>query len=215
MTGPRVPRVRRHRHRALDAARGDAVCTGCGSVLEDNIIVSRCSSWRAAAAARRPWASSCPWTVRPGGGSPGGRGREPRREALDNSAARAPGVVRPQSPGPSGPLSRSRIGLPRPAVGGSGPAAPGPGSPRLGTQSPRPGDGLPGARGWLSEGPEPPLGTRFRPSAGTWRLAPGRAARGRGPSTASRGDPKGAAGAWRVAPITDAGHPGPDGSVCV
>lgn len=24
----------------LDAARGDAVCTGCGSVLEDNIIVS-------------------------------------------------------------------------------------------------------------------------------------------------------------------------------
>lgn len=23
-----------------DAARGDAVCTGCGSVLEDNIIVS-------------------------------------------------------------------------------------------------------------------------------------------------------------------------------
>lgn len=24
----------------VDAARGDAVCTGCGSVLEDNIIVS-------------------------------------------------------------------------------------------------------------------------------------------------------------------------------
>lgn len=24
----------------LDAARGDAVCTACGSVLEDNIIVS-------------------------------------------------------------------------------------------------------------------------------------------------------------------------------
>lgn len=24
----------------LDSARGDAVCTGCGSVLEDNIIVS-------------------------------------------------------------------------------------------------------------------------------------------------------------------------------
>lgn len=24
----------------LDTARGDAVCTGCGSVLEDNIIVS-------------------------------------------------------------------------------------------------------------------------------------------------------------------------------
>lgn len=24
----------------FDAARGDAVCTGCGSVLEDNIIVS-------------------------------------------------------------------------------------------------------------------------------------------------------------------------------
>lgn len=24
----------------MDAARGDAVCMGCGSVLEDNIIVS-------------------------------------------------------------------------------------------------------------------------------------------------------------------------------
>ncbi|XP_044292300.1 transcription factor IIIB 90 kDa subunit isoform X3 [Varanus komodoensis] len=24
----------------VDSARGDAVCTGCGSVLEDNIIVS-------------------------------------------------------------------------------------------------------------------------------------------------------------------------------
>ena len=24
----------------IDAGRGDAVCTGCGSVLEDNIIVS-------------------------------------------------------------------------------------------------------------------------------------------------------------------------------
>ena len=26
-----------------DSARGDAVCTGCGSVLEDNIIVSEVS----------------------------------------------------------------------------------------------------------------------------------------------------------------------------
>lgn len=51
----------------VDQARGDAVCMGCGSVLEDNIIVSEVtfveSSGGALSAVGQFVASDCEWGI--------------------------------------------------------------------------------------------------------------------------------------------------------
>ncbi|XP_063296180.1 transcription factor IIIB 90 kDa subunit [Pelobates fuscus] len=72
----------------VDAARGDAVCTGCGSVLEDNIIVSEVQfveSGGASAAVGQFVSSECTGkTPSLGGGFHTNLGKESRAQTLQN-----------------------------------------------------------------------------------------------------------------------------------
>ncbi|NWU90574.1 TF3B factor, partial [Upupa epops] len=77
----------------VDAARGDAVCTGCGSVLEDNIIVSEVQfvensggggAGRSARAPGRGLQGSAGKTPTLGGGFHANLGKESRAQTLQN-----------------------------------------------------------------------------------------------------------------------------------
>ncbi|XP_017318981.1 BRF1 RNA polymerase III transcription initiation factor subunit a isoform X1 [Ictalurus punctatus] len=73
----------------VDQARGDAVCMGCGSVLEDNIIVSEVmfveSSAGASSAVGQFVASDSQGNVPSLGGNLTGMGRESRAQTLQNA----------------------------------------------------------------------------------------------------------------------------------
>ncbi|GAA6071155.1 BRF1 RNA polymerase III transcription initiation factor subunit a isoform X1 [Tachysurus ichikawai] len=72
----------------VDQARGDAVCMGCGSVLEDNIIVSEVmfveSSSGASSAVGQFVASDSQGNVPSLGGNYTGMGKESRAQTLQN-----------------------------------------------------------------------------------------------------------------------------------
>ncbi|XP_060781205.1 BRF1 RNA polymerase III transcription initiation factor subunit a [Neoarius graeffei] len=73
----------------VDQARGDAVCMGCGSVLEDNIIVSEVtfveSSGGGLSAVGQFVASDSPGNVPSLGGNLMGTGKESRAQTLQNA----------------------------------------------------------------------------------------------------------------------------------
>lgn len=114
----------------LDAARGDAVCTGCGSVLEDNIIVSEVQfvensgggssavgqfvslDGASRGAAGRPGDPGGTGAAGTGGWRAGGRGAGGSGSVTE----RGPGPSRglPQSPGPLGPVVGGRGRQPAP-----------------------------------------------------------------------------------------------------
>ncbi|MCJ8731039.1 hypothetical protein PDJAM_G00191240 [Pangasius djambal] len=73
----------------VDQARGDAVCMGCGSVLEDNIIVSEVTfvenSYGASSAVGQFVASDSQGNVPSLGGNLTGMGKESRAQTLQNA----------------------------------------------------------------------------------------------------------------------------------
>lgn len=171
----------------LDAARGDAVCTGCGSVLEDNIIVSEVQfveSSGGGSSAVGP--VRCARTVRPGGvpaaGAGGGRMLDNRaRRGLQAWSARSRLALGAGCRGSRTSASRS------PRWAASAPARAGIPAPRDSVAAP--GTELPAPAAAL-RGPEPALWDPLPSSArGPWRLAPGAARSGALPRRV-RGDPK-------------------------